>query len=340
MSTSKKSSVKYVEDECTDYEPPMFHTRTINYNHRVDPITVTVSINGNKIPMELDTGSSVSLIPESMYKEQFTDVPLKKTPVRLKTYSGECITPLGSLNVSVSVHNQKGNVDLLVLPQKGPALFGRDWLQKFKLDWHEIKVLDVLKSTTSKDQKLKAILDKHQQVCSEGLGKLQNIKATIYMEDSAQPKFHKARTVPYALRGKVETELERLENGGIISPVQHSNWASPIVPVLKRSGQVRICGDYKVTINPEMKVEKYPLPRIEDVFASLSGGERFTKIDLTQAYLQMEVDETSKELLTNQYPQRFVRIQQTSFWSSLSPCYMAKSYGSNTTEYTIHIMHT
>ena len=65
-----------------------------------------------------------------------------------------------------------------------------------------------------------------------------------------------------------------------------------------KSGGVRICGDFKVTINPVLRTVQYPLPRIEDIFSSLAGGEKFSKIDLSQAYLQMEVEESSRKLLT------------------------------------------
>lgn len=59
-----------------------------------------------------------------------------------------------------------------------------------------------------------------------------------------------------------------------------------------------MCGDFKVTVNPVLEAEQYPLPHIEDLFAGLAGGKRFSKIDFNQAYLQMHVDEKSKELLT------------------------------------------
>ena len=80
-----------------------------------------------------------------------------------------------------------------------------------------------------------------------------------------------------ALREKVEAELERLEGLGIIIPVQHSEWAAPVVPVLKKDGTMRLCGDYRVTINKAAKVDAYPLPRVEDLFAALSGGKCFFK---------------------------------------------------------------
>lgn len=47
-----------------------------------------------------------------------------------------------------------------------------------------------------------------------------------------------------------------------------------------------------------MKVDQYPLPRIQDIFASLAGGKKFSKMDLTQAYNQMKVDEATRELIT------------------------------------------
>ena len=63
---------------------------------------------------------------------------------------------------------------------------------------------------------------------------------------------------------KVETELGRLESTGIISPVQFCDWAAPIVPVMKSNGTIRICGDFKVTINSVSQVDTYPLPRVEE----------------------------------------------------------------------------
>ncbi|KAK2159261.1 hypothetical protein NP493_1730g00003 [Ridgeia piscesae] len=75
-------------------------------------------------------------------------------------------------------------------------------------------------------------------------------------------------------------------------------WAAPIVTPIKKDGEVRICGDFKVTINPQLDVDEYLLPRIEEIYANLSGGQQFSVIDLRQAYLQMEVEEESKTYLT------------------------------------------
>jgi len=73
--------------------------------------------------------------------------------------------------------------------------------------------------------------------------------------------------------------------------------------VVKPNGTVQICSDYKVTINPQLQTEEYPLPRIDDIFATLAGGQKFTKIDLLkQAYHQIEVEEESQEdLIVNSH---------------------------------------
>ena len=97
--------------------------------------------------------------------------------------------------------------------------------------------------------------------------------------------------MPYALKSAIEDELERLE----IVEITHSEWATPIVAVPKPDGRVRLCGDFKVTVNQSLSIEQYPLPRVEDLFGTLAGGQKFTKLDLTQAYLQFELEPESQK---------------------------------------------
>ena len=103
--------------------------------------------------------------------------------------------------------------------------------------------------------------------------------------------------MPYALCSRIEQELHRLETAGIIERVEFAEWAAPIVPVSKPDGSVRICGDYKTTVNRVAKRDPYPIPRIEDLFASLAGGKLFTKLDLAHAYQQIPLDEASKQFI-------------------------------------------
>ena len=70
------------------------------------------------------------------------------------------------------------------------------------------------------------------------------------------------------------------------------------MPVIKRDGSVRLCGDYKLTVNSVAQNEVYPLPRIEELFAAVSGGKVFSKLDLSHAYLQLQLDDSSQEYVT------------------------------------------
>ena len=152
--------------------------------------------------------------------------------------------------------------------------------------------------STANELSLSAVLTRHTAVFKDELGRVRGTSAKLHVDTQARPRFFKPRAVPYAMRGKVEQELERLEKQGIIKPVDFSDWAAPIVPVLKRDGSVHICGDYKLTVNQTAKLETYPLPKIEDLLASLAGGKAFTKLDLAQAYQQVELDEGSRKFVT------------------------------------------
>lgn len=97
----------------------------------------------------------------------------------------------------------------------------------------------------------------------------------------------------------MEQELDRLKKEGTIEPVAFTDWAAPIVPVLKTDKKsIRICGDFKTTVNSASKLDRYPIPKVEGLLASLSGGKKFTKLDLSQAYLKVELDEESRKYVT------------------------------------------
>ena len=267
--------------------------------HHVDsgshkPYRVSVNVNGKALSMEIDTGASVSVVGKETFdliQRGVSSIRLQETPVTLKTYTGQQIALLGSVLVPVEYKGQTCNLPLVVTKEEGPPLLGRDWLAALRLDWKTI-------FTVSPTLSLQQILEKHAEVFKEGLGELRSVKAKIYVSKGEQPQFFPPRPVSFALRQKVEEELERLQSLGVIRPVQFSDWAAPIVPVMKADGRVRICGDYKITINRAAKIEKYPIPRIEELFASLAGGKSFSTLDLSHAYLQIPLDKASLPYVT------------------------------------------
>ena len=139
------------------------------------------------------------------------------------------------------------------------------------------------------------------------------------MQHDAKPKFCKPRKVPFALEEVVPLELKRLENAGVIESIPYSDWASPIVIVPKADGQVRICGDFKKTVNPSIHTEQYPLPNPDELFQKLQGGQLFTKLDLKAAYLQMELDDESKKYFVINTPDGLKRNNRMVYGGSSGP---------------------
>ena len=113
----------------------------------------------------------------------------------------------------------------------------------------------------------------------ESLGMLNGFKAKIFVDPSVSPRFCKARSVPYSMQILVDEKLDQLVKEKVIEPVEYADWAAPIVPVLKSDKKtVRICGDFKLklTVNRAAKLDWYPIPKIEDLFARVAGGQLFT----------------------------------------------------------------
>ena len=141
------------------------------------------------------------------------------------------------------------------------------------------------------------ILDKYKSVFAKEIGIITGHTADIVLEEDTQLIFHRARSVPYALTEKVEEELKRLEDNEVIIKIDNCEWAAPIV-VPKSNNEEGICGDFKVAINKVVKADPYLLPLVNDLFAKLSSGRVFSKIDLSNEYLQMGLSESSKPYLT------------------------------------------
>ena len=180
-------------------------------------------------------------------------------------------------------HNgQSQQLVLTVVAGQGPSLLGRDWLKNFRLDYPHNK-------QAYEEGSLEYLLDKYTEIFSEELGTIKSFCAELNVDPAVKPTFFKARTVPFVLWSTVEDELNQLEREGIVEKVTHSEWATPIVAVPKPDGGVHLCGNFKVIVNQALSVDQYPLPKVDDLLATLAGGKRFTKLDLKQAYLQLEL---------------------------------------------------
>ena len=278
-----QDGVKLVED-------PTEHTLNQIVADPRQPICVEVELDSLSLHMELDTGAAVSLISEKTYRKMFPEMPFQESRTVLKTYSGEPLRVIGQRECRVKIAGQSTKLPLIVVAGEGPSLLGRNWLQVIRLDWKKINQV--------KQCQLSDVLQHYETLFQPGLGILQGYEAKIIVDPEACPRFCKARSVPYAMRTQVEEELERLQEVGIIKPIQFADWAAPIVPVPKSDGKtIRICGNFKMTVNAASKVDRYPIPKIEDLIARLAGGKLFSKLDMSQAYQQIQLQSESRKLV-------------------------------------------
>ena len=223
--------------------------------------------NNVDIMFQVDTGARVSIIPFDVYKTYFSLVPLTEPRKRLADYSGGEISVLGLLKGCITVKSESCEAEFYVV-KKGTPILGMDIIRKLSL---LTPVHSVKSHVTKFVHKVKLKKD-----------------FTTYVS--------KRRPVPWMVRSKVSAELERLVADDIIERIDASEWVSPIVVVNKKDSEdIRLCVDLS-QVNKSVVIDCYPLPRIEEVFNSLSGAKVFSTLDLKGAYHQVPLHEDSRDL--------------------------------------------
>ena len=132
-----------------------------------------------------------------------------------------------------------------------------------------------------------------------GIGKLKGVKVKLHVDPNVQPVAQRHRRVPFHLRDKVEAEVTRLEEAGIIEKVDTAtDWISPIVISPKKdSNEIRMCVDM-VEPNRAIKRTRHVIPTVEELRYDLNGAKIFSKLDLANGFHQLELDEASRSITT------------------------------------------
>ncbi|XP_055543365.1 uncharacterized protein K02A2.6-like [Wyeomyia smithii] len=240
---------------------------------------VTVFINNNEVELQLDCASDISIITKANW-ERIERPPTKPPSQQARTASGQLLPLIAEIDCDVMLKGVHRSGKLFVTNVSNLNLLGLDFIEIFNL-WN------VPLST----------------LFSDTLGCCNKTEAKLYLKPDVQPVFRGKRPVPFAALELIETELKRLEELKIISPVEFTDWAAPIVAVRKKSvdGQpqkVRVCADYSIGLNSAIEPNQHPLPLSEEIFAKLSGSKIFSHTGLSDAYLQVPVEEDSRQYLT------------------------------------------
>ncbi|XP_055632846.1 uncharacterized protein K02A2.6-like [Toxorhynchites rutilus septentrionalis] len=289
--SSAKRSTK-----ASKYQPRRFSTKTVIAS--VSSVEckrryVWVKLNGTPVRLQLDTASDITIVSEKVWNRigQPAGVPASQTA---KSASGEQLDLQCEFvsDVEINGTTHSGRIFVSTHPLN---LLGIDLIDKFQL-WS--LPMDKFCNFVGGSNDIVSLQKAYPKLFSETLGLCSKSKIQLSLKEACKPVFRPRRPVSYAMLPTVDKELDRLESLQIISPVDYSEWAVPIVVVRKASGNVRICGDYSTGLNDRLQSHQYPLPLPQDVISKLSNCTVFSQIDLSDAFLQMEVEESCRQLLT------------------------------------------
>ncbi|XP_072376794.1 uncharacterized protein [Diabrotica undecimpunctata] len=312
MAACKLEQNHLVEEEENENILSLYNLTDIQQVNFIKPLYIPVVVDDKvSTQMELDTGAGISCMPHKFYLDNLSYIPLNKTGIKLKTYSGEIVNPEGKITVKISIQNVSKICNFTIVKKATKMLLGRDIISKFNMSLKNSKITINDLAIQNKNNELDKILSKYSKLFQRELGRYNGEKVTLEIDENVKPVFHKPHPLPFAFREKVEVELKRLESEGAIERADNSLWGTPLVPVMKPNGKdIRVCANYKITVNKYLKDFNHPLPRIEDIFAALQGGQKYSKLDFLNAYNQLVLDDTTSELLSWSTPLGIYRIKR------------------------------
>lgn len=246
----------------------------------------TFQVGGVEIPMIIDSGADANIITQTVWEQ------MKQADVNVLNETIEVDRMLTSYAV-------KEPMDII-------GMFSAEIVAGPNRSFAKFYVVKggqqcLLGDYTAKDLKvLKVGFDVGAVEGTQGkpFPKMRDVLVEIPIDPNVQPVQQPYRRPPIALEEKIEAKLKSLLDKDIIEPVKGpSSWVSPIVPVIKDNGDIRLCVDMR-RANQAVIRETHPLPLVDELLASVDGAVRFSKIDIKDAYHQIEISERSRPITT------------------------------------------
>jgi len=292
-------------------------------------------IHGEKtkvVKAQIDSASTCNTIPSSLLRKLFPNAEIRWTRCKINTYGSETMCPEGQVTLSCERRGRIHTIDFLVVnvPDEKPALLsGRDAqaLNYFKVYAdetanaveveisHNPQPAPPLGKLTKDD-----VLQCYSSVFRPGRGSPRGTPMHIKLDPNVRPVHAQVRRVPVAKLDRVNEELERLSNEGIIKLVtQPTDWLSNILVKEKPNGKLRICIDPSQTTNRAIQRPKYTIPTIEEKLPLLTNAKVFTIVDVLEDFHTIELDKESSLLTTFQRPSGRYRYTRMPFGIASGP---------------------
>lgn len=265
----------------------------------------------------LDTGANISCIGDNLATNDYSSIPgFQKIKSNVMTADGKAQKVVGKLEIEMNYKNLVKQITLYVVPTLNQKLIlGLDFWRSFGLIHNVVSGLTMTNKenkisnntdsqffplSISQQQQLEIVKSLFPNFETQGLGRTSLIKHRIDVGD-ARPIKQRFYPVSPAVEKLMFEEVDRMQKLGVIEP-SNSAWSSPMRMVVK-PGKVRLCLDAR-KVNVVTKKDAYPLPNIGGIFARLPKANIISKIDLKDAYWQIELDPESKPLTAFTIPGR------------------------------------
>lgn len=293
--------------------------RKVDYIFNIEnDARVTCNIGGTNVEMLIDSGCKHNLITGQTWARMKRDNAqvTNQDPNPDKTFvaygSETPLKVLGSFKATIKLAGTSQNNTTFYVIQNGTR--------------------DLLGRVTATSLGVLRINLDINQVETEAFPKFKDVLVTIPIDDSVKPVAQPYQRIPIPLEEKVERKLKELLERDIIEVVKGpSNWISPIVPVLKDGGDIRLCVDMR-RANAAIQRENHPLPTMEELLPKVREAKIFSKLDIRDAFHLVLDDRTSSRLKTYHdlhYQQRIVSIQKDDVWYLMCARDFPKNTGTN-----------
>lgn len=298
----------------------------------------TILVEGIRVNVLVDTGASINILTLRTFNElskRLKQKPiLQKTKTKVITYgssSNSSLKVLGTIAFVVETNSKLCCTKFHVIDTTHKNLLSGETALLLNILTFEKPIFNVQKeydvNATSLAEKnavpesLTKLIDCFgETVFNNTIGKLKDYEVKLHIDKNVPPVAQRERRIPFALREKVNKELEKLERAGIIEDVtdEPTPWLNPLVIVPKSDGTIRLCVDMRCA-NKAIKRTRYPTPTIDDLKCKLRGANVFTKLDMRSAFHQLELAKESRYITAFQSDTRIKRFTRLLFGANSAP---------------------
>ena len=276
-------------DSSSESDESVFCLPSVSKNSKT-PVVMT-HILDKKVSFLIDSGASVNIMHNNVFKRMKNQKLTNPCPV-IKAFGTQNPLPVkGFFFADITYKSRTTNAKIYVVDTEKETenLMSAETAIQLKL------IHFAFAAGIEKNQ----IADQYPKLFDGKLGKIKNVEIKLHVNKEVIPVSQPHRRVPFHMRKQIESELNSLEKADIIEKVVGPTpWVSPIVCVPKKQkDQVRICVDMREP-NKAIGRERHPMPTLDDLITDLNGATMFSKLDMTQAYHQLELDESSRHMTT------------------------------------------